>query len=133
MAVTVKLTNWIEYLMSRVGIDLYVWGANGETLIILLPKIYDMEKVKSDVKRVLKLLDKRLLQKIDVYIIRCCDCSGLSIRFLLEHNIIKSDMTANDLYEYIVGNKEKGINGNGKYTPLGVDIILHSGIHHVAD
>ena len=118
MAVTVTLKSWIDYLMSRVGIDLYVWGANGETLIILLPKIYDMEKVKSDVARVLKLLDKRLLQKIDVYIIRCCDCSGLSIRFLLEHNIIKSDMTANGLYEYIVGNTEKGIKAHGKKIAL---------------
>jgi len=118
MATTVTLKSWIDYLMGRVGIDLYVWGANGETLIILLPKIYDMEKVKSDVARVLKLLDKRLLQKIDVYIIRCCDCSGLSIRFLLEHKIIKSDMTANGLYEYIVGNKEKGIKAHGKKIAL---------------
>lgn len=130
MTVTVTLKSWIEYLMSRVGIDLYVWGANGETLIILLPRIYDMEKTKSDVKRVLTLLDKRLLQQVDVYAIRCCDCSGLSIKFLLDNNIIKSDMTANGLYDYIVGTKKTNAHGKkialkdvqaGDYLFMGTD------------
>ena len=105
MAKTVKLEDWIAYLFSRVNIDLYVWGANGEKLVALLPKIYNMEKVKSDVDRVLTLLQKRLLDNIDIYEIRCEDCSGLSIRFLLDNNVIPCDMNCNGLWDYIT---EKG-------------------------
>lgn len=108
---TVTLKSWIEYLLSRVGIDLYVWGGNGQTLVLLLPKIYDMEKVKSDVARVLKLLQKRLLKNIDIYTIRCEDCSGLAIKFLLDNKILKSDTTANGLWEYIVGTKDTPAHG----------------------
>jgi len=106
--IKVKLEEWIDYLESRVGIDLYVWGGNGELLVNLLPKLCEMEKsdhsdkeALNNIDRINALLQKRLLQHIDIYKIRCEDCSGLAVRFLLEKGIIKSDTTANGLFEKI--------------------------------
>lgn len=104
--VKVKLEDWLAYLGSRVGIDLYVWGANGERLVDILPKLCQMEKSLNDVDRTLTLLQKRLLNYVDIFDIHCEDCSGLSIWYLLKHKIIPSDMTANGLYNYIVGTDE---------------------------
>lgn len=103
----VTLDEWLRYLESRVNIDLYVWGANGESLVELLPKLCQKEKSLDDVDRTLTLLQKRLLHNIDIYDIHCEDCSGLSVRFLLAYNLIPNDMTANGLYDYIV-NKGHG-------------------------
>lgn len=101
------LKKWIDYLYSRVDIDVYVYGGNGECIVTLFPKLTSMEKSLNDVDRVLTLLNKRLLEKVqDIFVIRGEDCSGLAIRFLLfDEKIVKSDMTANGLWEYIT---EKG-------------------------
>ena len=99
--IKVKLDEWIEYLESRVGIDLYVWGGNGELLVNLLPKICEMETSEKNVDRVLTLLQKRLLQQVDIYKIRCEDCSGLAVKFLLDHGILKSDTSADGLFKKI--------------------------------
>ena len=109
------IKKWIDYLYSRVDIDVYVYGGNGECIVTLFPKLTSMEKSLNDVDRVLTLLNKRLLSKVtDIFIIRGEDCSGLAIKFLLDEKIVKSDMTANGLWDYIVGNKEKGIKPHGK-------------------
>lgn len=100
----VKLDDWIKYLESRVDIDLYVWGANGESLIDLLPKICDMETSEKNVDRILTLLQKRLKDNINIHQIRCEDCSGLGVRYLLEKSVISSDVTADGFYKMI---KEK--------------------------
>lgn len=100
----VKLDDWIKYLESRVDIDLYVWGANGELLIDLLPKICDMETSEKNVDRILTLLQKRLKDNINIHQIRCEDCSGLGVRYLLEKSVISSDVTADGFYKMI---KEK--------------------------
>lgn len=112
----VELQKWIEYLESRVDIDVYVYGGNGETLVVLLPKICGMEKSVNDVNRVLTLLQKRLLREVDIYTIRGEDCSGLAVRFLLDNGIVTYDMTANGLYEFIVGTDKKP--AHGKEIPL---------------
>lgn len=109
------IKKWIDYLYSRVDIDVYVYGGNGECIVTLFPKLTSMEKTLSDVNRVLTLLNKRLMTKVtDIFLIRGEDCSGLAIKFLLDEKIVKSDMTANGLWDYIVGNKEKGIKAHGK-------------------
>ena len=119
MANKVKLSEWLAYLDSRVDVDIYVWGGNGECIVTLFPKLTSMEKSIGDVDRVLTLLNKRLLNQIqDIFQIRGEDCSGLAIKFLLDNEIIKSDMTANGLWEYIVGNPEKGIKAHGKKISL---------------
>lgn len=105
----VKLDDWLDFLKSRVGIDLYVWGANGEKLVDILPKLCQMEKSLNDVDRTLTLLQKRLLNDVDIFDIHCEDCSGLSIWYLLEHKVISSDMTANGLYDCITKSHGKKI------------------------
>lgn len=136
------LSEWVDYLESRVGIDVYVYGGNGETIIILMPKLTSMEKSINDVDRVLTLLSKRLLQQVDIYIIRGVDCSGLAIKKLLEAGIIKSDMTANGLYEYIVGTDKKPPHGKritlkdvrkGDYLFQGSDTNKHHVGYAVSD
>lgn len=112
--VKVKLDDWIRYLESRVDIDLYVWGANGQPLVDILNKLCEMEKTTNDLDRTLTLLQKRLHNGVNIYDICCEDCSGLGIKFLLANNVVSYDMTANGLYEYIVGNAEKKIKAHGK-------------------
>ena len=99
--IKVKLEDWKNYLEERVNIDLYVWGANDELLVNLLNKLVDMETSEKNVDRILTLLQKRLLQGVDILKIRCDDCSGLAVGFLLKHGIIKSDTTADGLYNMI--------------------------------
>ena len=110
----VKLNDWLDYLKSRVNIDLYVWGANGQPLVDILNNLREMEKTSNDLDRTLTLLQKRLRANVNIYDICCEDCSGLGIKFLLTNKVVPNDMTANGLYDYIVGNKEKGISAHGK-------------------
>jgi len=112
--IKVKLQDWIDYLNSRVGIDVYVWGGNGELLVNLLPKLVEMEKSGHTEKEALNNLDrlntliqKRLFDKIDIYSIRGEDCSGLGVRFLLDNGIIKSDTNCNGLYNLTKGQSLK--------------------------
>ena len=106
------IKEWIDYLYSRVDIDVYVYGGNGECIVTLFPKLTSMEKSINDVDRVLTLLNKRLMTKVtDIFEIRGEDCSGLAIKFLLDKKIVKSDMTANSLWEYIVGTKNTKAHG----------------------
>jgi len=139
---TIKLNDWDNYLESRVGIDVYVYGGNGETIITLMPKLTSMEKSLNDVDRVLTLLSKRLLQEISVYEIRGEDCSGLAVRKLLEDKIIKHDMTANGLWDYIVGTDTTPPHGkriplnevrNGDYLFQGNDKNKHHVGYAVSD
>jgi len=130
----VTLDEWLEYLESRVNVDLYVWGANGESLVEILPRLCQKEKSLDDVDRTLTLLQKRLLNSVDVYDIHCEDCSGLSIRFLLAHKVITSDMTANGLYEYITKGHGKKISPHSRKhgehrTLASPGIFLHLRLH----
>ena len=99
--IKIKLEDWLEYLESQVNKTLYVWGANDELCVNLLNKLTKMEKSEEDVQRTLTLLQKRLLEGCDMLKIRCADCSGLAVGFLLKAGIIKSDKTADGLYNLI--------------------------------
>lgn len=99
--IKVKLEDWLKYLEDRVNVDLYVWGANDELCINLLDKICNMEEKKENVDRILTLLQKRLLQGVDFLKIRCDDCSGLAIGFLIKAGILKDDKTADGLYKLL--------------------------------
>lgn len=117
----ITLKEWLDYLESRVDVDLYVWGANGETLIELLPKLCDMETSEKNVDRTLTLLQKRLKNNVNIYQIRCEDCSGLAVKYLLEKGVITSDVTADGFYKLI---KEKVALNNvkaGDYLFMGSD------------
>lgn len=99
--IKVKMDDWLHYLDERVNVDLYVWGANDELCVNLLDKICQMESDKKNIDRILTLLQKRLLEGCDMLKIRCDDCSGLAVGFLLKNGIIKSDTTADGLYNLI--------------------------------
>ncbi|MBR3646559.1 MAG: peptidoglycan-binding protein [Lachnospiraceae bacterium] len=110
----VKLQSWLDYLKSRVGIDVYVWGGNGELIVNLLPKLVEMEKsghtekeALNNLDRLNTLLQKRLFDKIDIYSIRGEDCSGLGVKFLLDNGIIKGDTNCNGLYSLTKGQPVK--------------------------
>lgn len=99
--IKIKLKEWLDYLESRVNVSLYVWGANDELCVNLLDKICNMENSKENIDRILTLLQKRLLQGIEILKIHCEDCSGLAIGFLIKMGIIKHDMSADDLYNLL--------------------------------
>lgn len=102
MPTTLTIEDWVEFLEGRVNIDVYVYGGNGESIIVLMPKICEMEKGIKDVDRVLTLLSKRLVS-IDIHDICGEDCSGLAIKKLVPLGVLPYDMTANGIWEYIVG------------------------------
>lgn len=113
-AITVSLKQWLDYLEPQVNVTLYVWGANDELCVNLMNRLVDMEKddhtkeeALNNVDRTLTLLQKRLLQGCDMLKIHCADCSGLAVGFLLKMGVIKSDMTANSLYNLTKGHEVK--------------------------
>lgn len=106
--IKVKLDDWLEYLESQVNQTLYVWGANDELCVNLLNKLVEMEKADhtdkeafNNLDRTLTLLQKRLLQGCDMLKIRCADCSGLAVGFLLKTGILKHDTNAAGLCSMI--------------------------------
>lgn len=106
--IKVKLEDWIKYLEDQVNVTLYVWGANDELCVNLLNKLVNMERADhsdesafKNLNRTLILLQKRLLQGCDMLKIRCADCSGLAVGFLLKMGIIKSDTSADGLYQML--------------------------------
>ena len=71
-----------------------------------MPRLCELEKLDHTEKealantdRVLTLVNHRIGQGVDIYIIRGEDCSGLAVYYLLKVGILKSDTTANGLYE----------------------------------
>ena len=122
MAKKIKLDDWLKYLEDRVNVDLYVWGANDETVVNLLDRICNMETDKKDVDRILTLLKKRLLEGCDIFKIRCDDCSGLAVGFLLKMGVISSDMTADSFYNYIPNKIRLGDVKAGDFLFMGNDI-----------
>lgn len=88
------LDAFISYLLSRVGYSLYVWGAQGESIKSIVKEwVSKKETSTNNANRVTVLLDKLL--KDDLYFY---DCSGLGVDWLLKQGVIKSDMTANGMY-----------------------------------
>lgn len=85
---------FINYLLSKVGYSLYVWGAQGESVKSIVQEwVKKKETSANNANRVMSLLDKLL--KDDLYFY---DCSGLGVDWLLKQGLIKSDMTANSMY-----------------------------------
>lgn len=104
--ILINLNDWVGFLEGRVNIDLYVYGGNGELFVNQLPRLTELEHIEktdkqtlTDVKRVLTLLQKRLFDQVDIYIIHGEDCSGLAVGYLMRVGILKKDTNANGLYE----------------------------------
>ena len=101
------LKEWDEYLHSMLG-NPYVYGGNGETMLCLLPRLVEMEKVDHkdsdalvNIDRTLTFTQKRIKAGETLETLFGVDCSGLSVKKLLEEKLIPYDMTANSLFEYI--------------------------------
>lgn len=122
MGKKIKLDDWLKYLEERVNVDLYVWGANDEVLVNILDRICNMETDKKDVDRILTLLKKRLLEGCDIFKIRCDDCSGLGVGYLLKNGVISSDKTAEDFYNLIPNKIKLGDVKAGDFLFMGNDI-----------
>lgn len=94
----ISLSKYIDYLEECVyRHDIYVLGGQGETVCDLLPKIPKMESGDYLVN-VMKTLSERLREGYDPTVMRCYDCSGLHMDYLIKNEVFKYDMTANDLY-----------------------------------
>lgn len=88
------LNIFINYLLSMVGCSLYVWGAQGESIKSIVKEwVSKKETSTNNANRVMVLLDKLLKDELYFY-----DCSGLGVDWLLKQGLIKSDMTANGMY-----------------------------------
>ena len=98
----VNISVWLTYLTEKLNRDMYVLGANGENIVDLLPVICKNEAGNVElINNVLTLLHKRLKGGFTLEELNAFDCSGLFVKFALEHGIFKHDMTANDLYNAV--------------------------------
>lgn len=88
-----------DFLIPRVNRDIYVYGAQGQPLVKILPSICDMTGVLGKVDNVLTCLADRFKQGFDQSNIYAYDCSGLFMDFAIQMGIYKYDMNANEIYE----------------------------------
>lgn len=88
-----ELISFLEYIESKVGCC-YCWGGNGETLYDIVAK-YAKGKSQSEANTV-KMLG--FMEDTGHKDTQFFDCSGLAVKWLLEHDKIDSDTTAAGLY-----------------------------------
>lgn len=104
-----EFSEFKAYLISMLGM-MYVLGAQGNKFVSLLNKLCAMEKNDCElVQNVLTLLQKKLDAGVNINSLLAFDCSGLGMKWLMEKNIFKHDMTAKDMYNSIP-NKVKSLN-----------------------
>lgn len=117
---------FVEYLVSHIG-DAYVWGGQGE----LIPVYDDLktrqfvekrESKKENVNRCLAYI--RAAKKRPLY---AFDCSGLIINYLITHEFIDHDYTANGIYNGLCEKKSV------QYVTTGDCVFKYSGgrVNHV--
>lgn len=87
------LLDFLEYVESKVGCP-YMWGSQGETLYDIVAK-YAKGKSQSEEKTV-KMLG--FMEDNGIKDTQFFDCSGLSVKWLLDHDKIDHDTTAAGLY-----------------------------------
>ena len=107
----------------------YLWGGQGESVLSTAPKqVEKMETTKNNASRVLKHVAS-LLGLYDLSQAKYFDCSGLVVYLLMTLNLIKTDYTANGIYNslcYAIGKDELKdgdlvfINSAGKKTHVGI-------------
>lgn len=90
-----------SYLWNEVtNHSIYVLGAQGQLVVDILPKIPDMESVEKT-KAILGRIAQNFKSYKDfsVFIAKAFDCSGLGVKFFLDHKLIDYDCTADALYK----------------------------------
>ena len=99
--VTANFEDFKSYLISMLGM-MYVLGAQGHKFVDLFDRLCAMEKNDCKlVQNVLTLFKKKLDADIDIYTLLAFDCSGLGMKWLIDHGIFKYDMTAAEMYKSI--------------------------------
>lgn len=90
----VKASEFIKWVDSKVGCP-YLWGGQGDTLFSMVRK-YCTTKAQSNpsTEKMITFLKNNGVVDREFY-----DCSGLGVKFLLDHGAIKYDMTADGLYK----------------------------------
>lgn len=89
-----KASEFIKWVESKVGCP-YLWGGQGDTLFDMVRK-YSTTKAQSNpsTEKMITFLKNNGISDKEFY-----DCSGLGVKFLLDHGAIKYDMTADGLYK----------------------------------
>lgn len=93
------MSRFMEYLRAQLG-SIYVWGAQGENVLAQPDPeawIRGKETSAANAQRAINLFNQRKLEGMNP--ILAYDCSGLIVNFLLENGVIKSDRTAQMLYD----------------------------------
>lgn len=123
------LSKFISYLDEQArNHSIYVWGAQGEQgRYINEAWIRKHENSAANAARAIAFWRKQVLAGYGD-VLRAFDCSGLGVCFLMEHGLIKSDMTANGFMGKCTNiNKEKlrigdfvfKTNSSGRATHIG--------------
>lgn len=98
-----QINKMCEYAKKQVSnLSLYVWGGQGERLYdTTLGKLYEMERSKSNVRRIVDLVCKQLDNNFDLSNALLFDCSGLVCKAMEYAGIVKKgyDNTANGIYK----------------------------------
>lgn len=96
---TCSFTLYRDSIIPRVNRDIYVYGAQGQPLVKILPSICEMTGTLGKVDNILTCLADRFKRGIDQSNIYAYDCSGLFMDFAIQMGIYKYDMNANEIYE----------------------------------
>ncbi len=116
------ITKFINWLEKQLG-SIYVWGGQGE-IEFNDDWIKKMETSDKNAQRAIALYKKRKNEGKDP--IAAYDCSGLIVRFLLDNDLIQSDMSSSSLYSICDSIKRSQLK-------KGDFVFRHNGtaIHHV--
>lgn len=116
------ISKFITWLKKQVG-SIYVWGGQGE-VAFNEAWIKKMEPTDKNADRAIAFYRKQLAAGVDP--LAAYDCSGLIVRFLLDNDIIHSDMTAAGLFSLGKEVKKKDLSP-------GDFVSRHNGskIHHI--
>ena len=116
------IEKFIKWLKKQIG-SIYVWGGQGE-VAFNEDWIRKMETSEKNAERAIAFFKKQL--KAGIEPLAAYDCSGLIVRFLLDNDIIQSDMTSAGLYALSSKIKRDALSA-------GDLVFRHNGtsIHHV--
>lgn len=99
-----ELLDFLEYVESKVGCP-YLWGGNGETLYDIVAKFAKgKSQSESATVKMLGFMEDHGIKDTQFF-----DCSGLGVKWLLDHDKINYDMTAAGLYRLCTPIKENEV------------------------
>ena len=119
------ISEFIVWLKKQVGC-IYVWGGQGETNITEA-WIRSMEDTRENAERAIAFWKKRVQEgRADL---AAFDCSGLITEFLLNKDIIQSDMTSRGLYAICEGISRSDLTAGDLVFRHNGESIYHVGVY----